>query len=164
MPWVTIPKRSASFADNRASSHWRYLNEDDLAGPRKDEVMLSTTDAKKRFLLQTSDMEIIPGFRPPPSGGRYGGGGTLTLYYQNDLVEAAVRIHGQAYFDEKVPFGRKLSGAEARDAAKLAQAKTLAQEASDPYSVVPPDRLGNLKKHRLEDMLIRYEVNFSRAH
>ena len=34
----------------------------------------------------------------------------------------------------------------------------MANEASDPYSVVPKERLGNLKMQRLQAMLDRYEV------
>ncbi|KAJ1383107.1 hypothetical protein B484DRAFT_23382 [Ochromonadaceae sp. CCMP2298] len=45
-----------------ASSNWRYLTEVDAAGPRRLEIMTSTTNAKKDFQLETSDIANIQGY------------------------------------------------------------------------------------------------------
>jgi hypothetical protein len=104
-------KRPFYYAAPVVSSNWRYLTDIDGAGPRKDEIMLTTTDAKKSFALETSDIARIEGFRRP------GARSTLTLYYHGDLVALSVKKHGQEHFDAKIPEGRKLSGADAREQA-----------------------------------------------
>ena len=127
----------------------------DRTGPRKNEIMLSTMDAKKAFALETSDISALTGLRHPQSG--YRSGSTLTMYYHDDLVALSVRKWGQAHFDEKVPAGRKLSGAEAREQAVREQQAALSRVINDPYSVVPADRLSDFGLHRLQAMVQRLE-------
>ena len=147
----TRGKRPFYYAAPVASSNWRYLTDIDGAGPRKDEIMLTTTDAKKSFALETSDIARIEGFRRP------GARSTLTLYYHGDLVALSVKKHGQEHFDAKIPEGRKLSGADAREQALRTQQAALDADARNPYSVVPAGRLCNLPIYRLQEMVIRYE-------
>ena len=42
-----------------ASTNWRYLTEQDAQGPRREEIMMSTTYAKDRFALTTSDLASL---------------------------------------------------------------------------------------------------------
>ena len=90
-----------------ASSNWSYLTEEIRKGPlhlpRANEIMYITTAAKAAYKLTTQDLGGIEGFRRPAT---YGGGNTLTMYYMNDLVAAAVRKHGQHGFDTGTPAGR----------------------------------------------------------
>ena len=141
-----------------SSTNWRYLTEEDRAGPRASEIMMSTTEAKKSFDLTTSDISQIQGFRRPH--GSWGGGNTLTLYYHSDLVAASVRRHGQETFDKRVPEGRQMSGEAAKEKAVAAtKEQEQAQISSDnaAYAVVPVDRLGNVKMYTLQKILVRLE-------
>ena len=148
-------KRPAYWASTAASANWRYITDEDRAGPRKNEIMFSTTEAKKSFALETSDISTLTGLRHPQSG--YRSGSTLTMYYHGDLVALSVKKWGQVHFDEKVPAGRKQSGAEAREQAERDQEAAVNRLVNDPYSVVPADRLTIFKLHRLQAMVVRLE-------
>ena len=148
-------KRPYYYAPPTASANWRYITDEDRTGPRKNEIMLSTMDAKKAFALETSDISALTGLRHPQSG--YRSGSTLTMYYHDDLVALSVRKWGQAHFDEKVPAGRKLSGAEAREQAARDQQAAVNRVINDPYSVVPAYRLSDFGIHRLQAMVQRLE-------
>lgn len=143
------------WASTAASANWRYITDEDREGPRKNEIMFSTTDAKKSFALETSDISTLTGLRHQQSG--YRSGSTLTMYYRDDLVALSVKKWGQAHFDEKVPEGRKLSGAEAREQAMREQEAAVSRLVNDPYSVVPADRLSDFKLYRLQAMVQRLE-------
>jgi hypothetical protein len=43
----------------RPSSNWRYLTEEDMTGPWKDDMLMATTLAKKQYKLETSDIEKV---------------------------------------------------------------------------------------------------------
>jgi len=78
-------KRPYYYAPPTASANWRYITDadEDRTGPRKNEIMLSTMDAKKAFALETSDISALTGLRHPQSG--YRSGSTLTKLYFNIL-------------------------------------------------------------------------------
>jgi len=95
-----------------ASTNWRYFTEEDRLGARKEEMIMSTTLAKQRFELATSDLERIQGYR------RQGARSTLAMYYVNDLKDEAIAKHGQAHFDKRVPAGKELSGVAAKERAE----------------------------------------------
>jgi len=138
-----------------ASTNWRYLTEADRQGPRREEIMMSTTYAKERFALTTTDIGRIQGYRRP--GGK---GGTLTMYYVLDLKDSAIAKHGQQHFDNHVPEGKELSGVAATERAeKEEQERVAAQAARDraQYAVVPPERLLNKGLDQLQAILIRCE-------
>jgi len=145
----------------QASSNWRYLTEDDRQGPRKDDMMFSTTYAKDQFkpFLTTRDIECIPGYRRPPTGGRYGGS-TQTMYYEKDLVDYVTRQVGQERFNRETSYGREKSGVaqQERDQAAREQAAK-AQVAADqqPHAVVPAERLINLGHDKLQAIMARCE-------
>ena len=116
---------------------------------------MSTTYAKERFALTTTDIGRIQGYRRP--GGK---GGTLTMYYVLDLKDAAIAKHGQQHFDNHVPEGKELSGVAATERAeKEEQERVAAQIARDraQYAVVPPERLLNKGLDQLQAILIRCE-------
>jgi hypothetical protein len=77
---ITMPKhgncgkRPYYYAPPTASANWRYITDEDRTGPRKNEIMLSTMDAKKAFALETSDISALTGLRHPQSGYRSGAG------------------------------------------------------------------------------------------
>jgi hypothetical protein len=81
-----------------ASQNWEYLTEEQANGPRKDEQVYSTTNAKSLFRLDTADIAKVTGYRR--SHGHWGGGNTLTLYYHGDLEEAAIKKYGKVSYDE----------------------------------------------------------------
>jgi hypothetical protein len=81
-----------------ASTNWEYFTEEMLKGPRKDECLYSTTNAKSQFRLDTSDLATITGYRRPT--GHWGGGNSLTMYFQSDL-EA---LSDKKYLYINVPF------------------------------------------------------------
>jgi len=139
-----------------ASSNWRYLTEADRVGPRKDEMMLTTTFAKEQFApyLLTRDLCNIEGYRRP------GGRSTLTMYYETDLVACIVRQVGQERYGRETKHGRESSGVAAKEREEAAQKQAAAaQEAADrrPHAVVPAERLGNLYIGKLQEILIRCE-------
>lgn len=147
-----MPKRSIFHGGGQASSNWRYFTEADRTGPRGPEMIMSTTLAKERFLLATSDLETIQGYRQ--SGAR----STLTMYYVNDLKAKAIAKFGQHKFDNEVPQGRELSGVAAKERAeKEERERAAAQVSADQgkYAVVPPERLGNKKIYQLQEVLKR---------
>jgi hypothetical protein len=136
----------------QASSNWRYITDEDRIGPRKEEHIISTTLAKERYLLSTSDLCGVEGLR------HKGERSTLTMYYVNDLKAAAIAKFGQSHFDNHVPAGRELSGVaqKARDA-KAAKERAQADK-KNPYAVVPPEHLAtNCSFDKLQDILIRVE-------
>lgn len=57
----------------QASRNWRYITNEDQTGPRKDEHIISTTLAKERYHLSTSDLCSLQGLR------RKGARSTLTM-------------------------------------------------------------------------------------
>jgi hypothetical protein len=73
----------------------------------------------------------------------------------------SIKKHGQNYFDNKVPEGRKLSGVEQAEEARRISLCSLQLELEnkikDKYSVFPPDLLEKLPVDRLKDLMLRYE-------
>ena len=150
-----MPQRRGSFhGGGQASTNWRYFTEADRNGPRKAEIIMSTTYAKDCFMLTTTDLCGIQGYRRP------GERSTLTMYYVNDLQAASITKYGQSYFDNHVPEGKELSGVaqqerDARAAKDAAAAQAQADKA--PFAVVPPERLANCGMDKLQDILLRVE-------
>ena len=147
-----MPKHRAFHGGGPASSNWRYFTEADRTGPRGQEMIMSTTLAKERFMLATSDLQMILGFRQP------GARSTLTMYYVNDLKAAAIAKFGQTRFDNEIPEGRELSGVAAKERAEKAEKDRMAAQFSadqGQYAVVPPERLGNKKIYQLQAILER---------
>ena len=170
MGWARMPKRQGAWAVQPASCNWRYLTEEDRVGPRKDEMMTNTTHAKQQFapFLTTQDLCHIEGYR------HRGARSTLTLYYLKDLVAHVVRRVGQDRFDSETKYGRETSGINAKERAEKEREEreeaekradrqaAAAQIAADqlPHAVVPAERLMNLKKEKLQQILTRCEGGF----
>ena len=59
-------KRPYYYAPPTASANWRYITDEDRTGPRKNEIMLSTMDAKKAFALHLLRRELRVDLGPHP--------------------------------------------------------------------------------------------------
>ena len=106
-----------------ASTNWQYFTEEDRLGPRKEEMIMSTTRAKLHFELATSDLERIQSYQ------RQGARSTLTMYYVNDLRDGAIVKHGQDHFNNRVAEGKELLGFVARERAEKEEKDCLAAQA-----------------------------------
>ena len=149
---IRVGHGSGNGGGGQASGNWRFITDEDQTGPRKEEHIISTTLAKQRYHLSTSDLCAIQGLR------RKGERTTLTMYYVNDLKAASIARFGQSYFDNHVPAGRELSGAAQQERDAKAAKERAQADKKNPFAIVPPEHLAtHCSFDKLQDILKRVE-------